>query len=132
MRTPNDEIINLFGSAAETERQTWQAAEMLAAFAAAVKALTPIIKDLAEKLQPLFKTIGDVIDKIINLYPNKRVIYLAKHGKGRTKKKNINRITAWAKKQGKTPSAKRSSRGYIKYIERDGHKYAVFAQSWPV
>ena len=124
-----DDIINLFGQVQEIERQTWKAAEALAAFAAAVKALQPMFEALAQTLRPLLITLGDVIEKAINIYPNKRVIYLAKYGKGRTKKKNINRITTWVKKQGKTPSAKRSSRGYIKYIERDGHKYAVFAQN---
>lgn len=124
-----DEIINLFGQASEIERQTLKAAEAIATLAAAVKTLQPIFKTIAETLQPIIKTIGDLLEQIVNIYPNKRVIHLAKHGKGRTKKKNINRILKWYNDQAKTPSAKRSSRGYIKYIERDGRALAVFAQN---
>lgn len=71
----------------------------------------PIIKGLAavaaaavkmaKTLQPIIKAIGD--------YPNKRVIHLAKHGKPRTRKKNIKRI--------------------LKYFEQESKKRAVFAQN---
>lgn len=123
------DIINLYGQASEIERQTWEAAEALATLAAAVKTLQPIIEEIAAALKPVINAIGYVLEQIINFYPNKRVIYLAKHGKGRTKKKNVNRILKWYAAQAKAPSEKRRSRGYIKYIERDGHTYAVFAQN---
>ena len=96
-----DDIINLFGQASEIERQTREAAEALATLAAAAKMLSPIIEALSEALRPVIKAIADVLEQIINLYPNKRVIHLAKHGKGRTKKKNINRILKWYRKQAK-------------------------------
>lgn len=124
-----DNIINLYGQASEIERQTWEAAEALATLAAAAKTLQPIIEEIAAALKPVIKAIADVLEQIINLYPNKRVIYLAKHGKERTRKKNVKRILKWFNEQAKAPSEKRRSRGYIKYIERDGHTYAVFAQN---
>jgi hypothetical protein len=54
--------------------------------------LTEIIKDMAEKLTVFIPQMTKTIEEIINLYPNKRVKYLAYHGKRRTRKKNINRI----------------------------------------
>ena len=102
-----DDIINLYGQASEIERQAWKAAEALAILAAAAKTLCPIIETIAETLRPIIEKVGDVLKQIINVYPNKRVIYLAKHGKRRTRKKNINRI--------------------LKYFEREGKKRAEFA-----
>ena len=102
-----DDIINLYGQASEIERQTWKAAEALAILAEAAKTLCPIIETIAETLRPIIAKVGDVLEQIINVYPNKRVIYLAKHGKRRTRKKNINRIK--------------------KYFEREGKKRAEFA-----
>lgn len=98
------------------------------AFAPFLDILTQCVKTVTEQITALIPHIDNALKKIIDLYPNKRVIYLAKHGKGRTKKKNINRILKWYNQQAKTQSAKRSSRGYIKYIERDGRTLAVFAQ----
>lgn len=58
--------------------------------------LTPIIKKIAEMLPPIIETIVDVMEQIIELYPNKRVVHLAKHAKKeRVRKKNINRIMTW-------------------------------------
>ena len=94
-------------------------------FAPIIDALTKCVKTVTT----LIPLIDNALDQVINLYPNKRVIHLAKYGKGRTKKKNINRILKWYNDQAKTPSAKRSSRGYLKYIERDGRALAVFAQN---
>lgn len=54
---------------------------VVAAFQRLMEALTPIRKELSE---------------IIELYPNKRVVHLAKHArKERVRKKNINRILKW-------------------------------------
>lgn len=53
---------------------------------------TKIIKDMTEKLTVFIPQMTKTLEEIINLYPNKRVIYLAYHGKRRTRKKNINRI----------------------------------------
>lgn len=95
-----DDIINLFGQASEIERQTWEAAEQLATLAATAKALQPIIESLAEMLQPVIKAIAELLPRIIDLYPNKRVIHLAKHGKkARTRKKNINRIIKYFERE---------------------------------
>ena len=85
-----------------------------------------LVEEIKKCLPIVAKVVTDICETTLNLYPNKRVIYLSKHAKGRTKKKNIHRITKWIEKQGKKPSKKRSSRGYIKYIERDGKKWAVF------
>lgn len=54
---------------------------VVAAFQRLMETLTPICKELSE---------------IIELYPNKRVVHLAKHArKERVRKKNINRILKW-------------------------------------
>lgn len=103
-----DDIINLFGQASEIERQAYKAAEMLVTLAYAFKALQPIIEAIAETLRPTIKAIGELTEQIIDLYPNKRVIHLAKHGKPRVRKKNIKRI--------------------LKYFEQESKKRAVFAQ----
>ena len=125
----------------ETEPEPLYSSEEWAAFNSAIEnfarvlteTFTPLIdivtetvKTLMEQLKPFLAYTASTIEQIINLYPNKHVIYLATHGKGRTKKKNINRILKWYKEQNKTPSKKRRSRGYIYYTERDGRKYAVY------
>ena len=73
------------------------------ALAEALKRLeTAIVENLTKTVQPIIIKVGD----IINLYPNKRVIYLAKHGKKRVRKKNINRVKKWIKKRGNTTKIK--------------------------
>lgn len=94
-----DDIINLFGQASEIERQAYKAAEMLVTLAYAFKALQPIIEAIAETLRPTIKAIGELTEQIIDLYPNKRVLHLAKHGKPRTRKKNINRIIKYFERE---------------------------------
>lgn len=78
--------------------------EQLAAFAEALRpvmkeiadTIQPIIKRLAEMLPPIIETLSDFWEQIIELYPNKRVVHLAKYAKKeRVRKKNINRIIAW-------------------------------------
>ena len=103
-----DDIINLFGQALEIERQAYKAAEMLATLANAFKALQPTIEAIAETLWPTIKALVELTEQMIDLYPNKRVVHLAKHGKPRVRKKNIKRI--------------------LKYFEQESKKRAVFAQ----
>ena len=86
------------------EKVTEMVTPIIKAFA---EILTPIIEHINEALPSIVKACADVIEDIIDLYPNKRVIYLAKHGKKRVRKKNINRIK--------------------KYFERESKKSAVFA-----
>lgn len=91
------------------QRAAREAAENISrAIIAASEALRPIIKRLSETLSPILASL-DFYSKIYECYPNKRVIYLAKHGKKRVRKKNINRIK--------------------KYFEREGKRRAVFAQN---
>lgn len=54
--------------------------------------LIPFIENTIKAVQEFSKT-------IINTYPNKRVVHLALHGKGRTRKKNIHRIYKWLNRE---------------------------------
>lgn len=64
--------------------------------------ITPLIKTIAEMLPPILEKIGDAMAQIIELYPNKRVVHLAKHAKKeRVRKKNINRIIEWYERGGR-------------------------------
>ena len=51
--------------------------------------IIPTVQAFCEHLVPL---VTKLTQCILNEYPNKRVVYLVKHGKPRTRKKNINRI----------------------------------------
>lgn len=66
------------------------------------------IKQLTAAFEKMVEAVKEC-ERSLNTYPNKRVIYLATHGKPRTRKKNIKRIK--------------------KYFEREGKKRAVFAQN---
>lgn len=97
-----DDIKNFVGQALRVERQTREAADALAALAYACEALQPIIEMIAETLPPIIETIADVMAQIIELYPNKRVVHLAKHArKERVRKKNIKRIIEWYARGGR-------------------------------
>ena len=61
------------------------------------KQIMPIVERLCKSLCPLINE----LNKIVNSYPNKRVIYLATHGKRRVRKKNINRIKKWYEREAK-------------------------------
>lgn len=91
-----DETVNLQNEAAENLRT-------------AVETLAEMISFLIKNALPICKEISAVIQRLIDQYPNKRVIHLAKHGKQRTRKKNINRIK--------------------KYFEREAKKRSNFAQN---
>lgn len=51
--------------------------------------ILPTIRVLCKHLVPV---VTKTSQTILEAYPNKRVVYLAMHGKKRTRKKNINRI----------------------------------------
>lgn len=84
--------------------------------------LAQALKRMAEILSPAMAALGEAVGKIaqlaldytkliaemneiiIDTYPHKRVIHLAKHGKPRTRKKNINRIAKDFKRTGRNPA----------------------------
>ena len=108
---------------------TKPALDILCNFEPLVKGLQEVVatfEKLVETLMPILKAVDDVMKKIIDLYPDKRVIYLATHGKERTRKKNINRILKWYERQGRKPREKNKKRGFIRYVEENGKKWAVF------
>ena len=110
LNIPPDAKAELEAAYAEVIKARDELLELLRpAIQAFADALTPIIKELAAYLPSFIEATVDVLGKIINLYPNKRVIYLATHGKPRTRKKNMKRI--------------------LKYFEREGKERAVFAQN---
>ena len=83
-----------FGAALAQARE--YAREILEKLAEAINniidALMPIISDIVECSIKLLKT-------MIETFPSKRVIHLAKHGKRRTRKKNMARILNWYARQ---------------------------------
>lgn len=81
------------------------AANIARAVEVAAETLRPILERLSETLSPILASL-DLYSKLYERYPNKRVIYLATHGKKRVRKKNINRI--------------------LKYFERESKKRAEF------
>ncbi len=60
------------------------------------KSLKPVINAMVDNLIPAIKEIANAALKlgkrIMQEYPNKRVLHLALHGKRRTRKKNMKRI----------------------------------------
>lgn len=60
-----------------------------------------IQKHIMPTVERLCKTLGSIFNEIVNTYPNKRVIYLAKHGKRRVRNKNIKRIIKWYEREAK-------------------------------
>lgn len=80
---------------------------LIKGLARVASAFAKMVEKINACLPIITKAVACISETAINLYPNKRVIHLAKHGKGRTRKKNINRI--------------------LKYFEREGKKRAVFA-----
>ena len=57
--------------------------------------LLPTIRALVDYMCPIIKTVNEVVTRT---YPNRRVVYLATHGKEKTRKKNIKRILKWVEK----------------------------------
>lgn len=102
----SEESIKAFEDFGAALAQAYELArEILEKIAEAIKniidALMPIIADIAERSIKLLK--------MIETFPNKRVIHLATHGKRRTRKKNINRI--------------------LKYYDRRPRKYPEIKQN---
>lgn len=58
----------------------------------AIKNVTPI-------LAKIVKWAKSTCEQILETYPNKRVLHLAKYGKPRVRKKNRRRIMKWFEKQ---------------------------------
>lgn len=90
-----EETDNISDFSAQIEKLKWaalEAAEKLGrAITAACEALTPTLERLSAALSSILAGLDPYL-KIYECYPNKRVLYLAEHGKRRTRKKNINRI----------------------------------------
>lgn len=68
----------------------------------AITALKEMSKRIVEALNPTITKLIDAFTSIFNemhealkSYPNKRIVYLATHGKERVRKKNIKRIMKW-------------------------------------
>lgn len=74
-----------------------QLAEMLApALVNVAAAAGEMARQLAPAVKVFSETLKDTFEIILEQYPNKRVLYLAKHAKkARVRKKNINRIVEW-------------------------------------
>ena len=70
------------------------------AFQPVVDAVTAVVETMMPTIKTLCETINRLWDAILHTYPNKRVVYLAFHGKKeRTRKKNRARIVKWLQKQ---------------------------------
>lgn len=53
--------------------------------------IIPTIRKIIETVAPVLNTIIEAL----KTYPNKRIVYLATHGKERVRKKNLKRIMKW-------------------------------------
>jgi hypothetical protein len=79
-----------------------QLARMMLAFDQETKTIQSILVPFIEKICANFVTVVKTINEVVlKTYPNKRVVYLALHGKRRVRKKNINRIKKWIEREGK-------------------------------
>lgn len=66
----------------------------------ALSKVADTIVPIVENIKNLVKAMCEFAKKIIDLYPNKRVVHLASHGKkARTRKKNIHRIGKWLNRE---------------------------------
>lgn len=74
------------------------------------KVIISCINNLSETLigvQRTFLTFSNSLNIVLSGYPNKRIIYLAlHHKKARVRKKNINRIMRWIRKEGNNGDTK--------------------------
>lgn len=69
-------------------------------FQKTVEALQRLANAIAEVLNPImdktWEALKKIMDAVLHIYPNKRVLHLAKyHPKERVRKKNIHRIMRW-------------------------------------
>lgn len=77
--------------------------EVFEKIAAFVKELARQLAAIIEKVVERVRVIADYLTDILKQFPNKRVLHLAKYGKGRVRKKNINRIKRWVERLHATP-----------------------------
>jgi hypothetical protein len=71
-------------------------------FDKAIEAFNIMAERIREQIIPTIRKIIEAVAPILNLitealktYPNKRIVYLATHGKERVRKKNLKRIMKW-------------------------------------
>ena len=69
--------------------------EIATAFEQYADALALLEKDIFTICKEIAAIYKEFSRLLFEQYPNKRVLHLARYGKGRTKKKNINRIIKW-------------------------------------
>ena len=70
------------------------------------EAFTNIGKLIEEKIKPTIQAFIDyglpiikrTVDIVLKTYPNKKVVHLATHGRGRVRKKNIKRIVKYVER----------------------------------
>lgn len=75
------------------------AEEQLALLAEAFNPVVKAFESLIPAITEIAKAAVKIGKKIMQEYPNKRVIYLVSHGKRRTRKKNIHRINKWLNRE---------------------------------
>lgn len=72
---------------------------MARAFEQFADALAVVVKGVVAILEEVKAAYKEFLKLLLEVFPNKRVLHLARYGKGRTKKKNINRIIKWLKRK---------------------------------
>ena len=110
----SDHIDNKFGGCdvpyaptAEPTTVEEQFQRFVKAFQPVVNAVSAVVEVMIPTIKNLCKTINRLWDAVLHTYPNKRVVYLAFHGKKeRTRKKNRARIAKWFEEQKDTGIAK--------------------------
>lgn len=66
----------------------------------AIETCTAAFKAVVDAINSAAPIYFNFVAKTLELYPNKRVVHLAKHAKKwRVRKKNLNRITKWIEKR---------------------------------
>ena len=73
------------------------AEEQLALLSEAFKPVVKAIESLIPAITAVAKAAEKIGKRIMQAYPNKRVLHLALHGKRRTRKKNMKRIIKYFK-----------------------------------
>ena len=75
-----------------------QLAKLVAAFKQMAQTIQSTIIPTMERLYTILTPVVKTFTEGFLQYPNKRVLYLARHGNWRTRKKNIKRIVKWIEK----------------------------------
>lgn len=84
-----------FDGVSEVTPPEEQYAKIKEAFEPVFTALNEVIKKIIPFANKLAETVLKFGAAVISEYPNKRVSYLALHGKPRVRKKNMRRIMKW-------------------------------------